>query len=84
MAFMEIHDSSKTDSLSACINNLESGPQYKYQAEQWVLETKSNDGGEDGPLTRWDLRAGSQENPGPVLYRWERQPDGEVIEVSVT
>lgn len=78
MAFLEIHDGSPDNSLMGIVKSLD----YKYQAEMWIDETKEHEG-TDGAPVRWDLREGSKEEPGQVVHRWRRQPDGEILEVPV-
>ena len=78
MAFLEIHDASTDNSLMGIVKEVD----YKYQAVMWIDETK-NVVGTDGKPVRWDLREGSKGEPGPVIDRWRRQPNGEILEVPV-
>ena len=82
MAILEIHDASPDNSLVAIVKNQEEDPRYRYQIEMWIEDTKDHDG-PDGKPVRWDLRAGTKEAPGNLLARWERQADGNIIEVEV-
>ena len=70
---LKIYDAHPNNSLMAQVEI-----DYKYQAEEWVSETK-NEVGPDGKPICWDLHSGDKENPGPVFHRWKRQPDDEIV-----
>lgn len=73
-----IYDAHPTKSHMATVGPVD----YEYQIEQWVIDTKDDKGGEDGPPVLWEMhRSEDKDKPGPVARRWRRQPDGEVMEV---